>query len=65
MTRLVDKILTWRERAVLSLRFGINDPEHTMGEVARVFKITRERVRQIEKKACKKLLTIAFKEEAK
>jgi RNA polymerase primary sigma factor len=45
-----------REKRILSLRFGLdNDSSHTLEEVGKVFKVTRERVRQIEAKALKKL----------
>ncbi len=48
--------LTEREQTVLKMRFGIDmDAEHTLEEVGRVFKVTRERIRQIEAKALKKL----------
>jgi RNA polymerase primary sigma factor len=46
-----------REREVLSLRFGLADGEaHTLSEVAQVFGISRERVRQIERQAIFRLL---------
>ena len=48
--------LTEREKKILVLRFGINDSyPRTLEEVGKVFKVTRERVRQIEAKALKKL----------
>jgi RNA polymerase primary sigma factor len=48
--------LTEREKKILMLRFGINDDcPRTLEEVGNVFRVTRERVRQIEAKALKKL----------
>jgi DNA-directed RNA polymerase sigma subunit (sigma70/sigma32) len=48
--------LTDRERKILMLRFGVMDGSaRTLEEVGNVFKVTRERVRQIEAKALKKL----------
>jgi len=48
--------LSKRERAVLEMRFGLKDGEsHTLEEVGRAFGVTRERVRQIESKALRKL----------
>jgi RNA polymerase primary sigma factor len=48
--------LTEREKKILVLRFGIQDGSaRTLEEVGNVFKVTRERVRQIEAKALKKL----------
>jgi RNA polymerase primary sigma factor len=49
-------ILTDREREVLELRFGLVDgKDHTLEEVSRYFDVTRERIRQIEAKALRKL----------
>jgi RNA polymerase primary sigma factor len=48
--------LTDREAEVLKMRFGLMDSnEHTLEEVGQRFKVTRERIRQIEAKALKKL----------
>ena len=48
--------LTPRERDVLKMRFGLDDGyPHTLEEVGRHFEVTRERIRQIEAKALKKL----------
>ena len=48
--------LSDREREVLELRFGLRDGrEHTLEEVSRYFDVTRERIRQIEAKALRKL----------
>ena len=45
-----------RERDVLKVRYGIgSDRAHTLEEVGREFKVTRERIRQIEAKALRKL----------
>ena len=45
-----------REREVLEMRFGLTDgQEHTLEEVSRFFDVTRERIRQIEAKALRKL----------
>jgi len=50
------EVLTERERDVLELRFGLKDgQDHTLEEVSRYFDVTRERVRQIEAKALRKL----------
>lgn len=49
-------VLTERERQVLELRYGLLDGvEHTLEEISRYFNITRERVRQIEARALRKL----------
>ncbi len=49
-------LLTERERQTLELRFGLmGGREHTLDEVSRFFGVTRERVRQIESKALRKL----------
>ena len=48
--------LTPREQKVLELRFGLNDGRpRTLEEVGKVFDVTRERIRQIEAKALRKL----------
>jgi len=70
--REVLKTLTPREEKVLKMRFGIDvASEHTLEEVGKDFSVTRERIRQIEVKAlkklrhpsrCKKLLTFFEKE---
>ena len=50
------EILTEREKTVLILRYGLEDDrQRTLEEVGQFFGVTRERVRQIEKKALKKL----------
>ena len=48
--------LTEREQEVLRLRFGLDDGEsRTLEEVGEIFHVTRERIRQIEAKALRKL----------
>jgi len=50
------KTLTYREREIVKLRYGIGDGyTYTLEEVGRIFKVTRERVRQVEAKAIRKL----------
>ncbi len=48
--------LSYREREIIKLRYGIGDGyTYTLEEVGRIFKVTRERVRQVEAKAIRKL----------
>ena len=55
-TRTVLRTLTPREEKVLRMRFGIGEKaDHTLEEVGRDFSVTRERIRQIEAKALRKL----------
>jgi len=50
------KTLTYREREIIKLRYGIGDGyTYTLEEVGRIFRVTRERVRQVENKAIRKL----------
>jgi RNA polymerase primary sigma factor len=50
------KTLTYREREIIRLRYGFGDGySYTLEEVGRIFRVTRERVRQIEAKAVRKL----------
>jgi RNA polymerase primary sigma factor len=55
VTNVLDT-LTFREREIIKLRYGIGDGyTYTLEEVGRIFRVTRERVRQIEAKAVRKL----------
>ena len=55
VVQLLDR-MNERERKILALRFGLSDGvTHTLGETAKMFGITRERVRQIESAALEKL----------
>ena len=49
------KTLTPREQQVLRMRFGLDGTEHTLEEIGRYFNVTRERIRQIESKALRRL----------
>jgi RNA polymerase primary sigma factor len=54
--RVALDFLTERERQVLEMRFGLKDgKDHTLEEVGKYFGVTRERIRQIEAKALRKL----------
>ena len=59
LTEKTDSILntlTSREEKIMKMRFGIGDEvEHTLEEIGRAFKVSRERIRKIEKKALKRL----------
>lgn len=49
-------VLDWREREIIKLRYGLENGEiHTLDEVGKIFSVSRERVRQIERKAMQKL----------
>ena len=53
---VVLKTLSYREREIIKLRYGIGDGyTYTLEEVGRIFKVTRERVRQVEAKAIRKM----------
>jgi RNA polymerase primary sigma factor len=50
------KSLSYREREIIKLRYGLGDGySYTLEEVGHIFKVTRERIRQIEAKAVRKL----------
>ena len=49
------KSLTPREEVILKLRYGFDGPEQTLEQVGNKYNITRERIRQIEAKALRKL----------
>jgi hypothetical protein len=59
LTRAIEKLLdtlTYREREITKLRFGLGDGfTYTREEVGRIFKVTADRVKEIEKKAIRKL----------
>src|SRR3984957_6263032 len=55
LTRKVLATLTPREEQILRMRFGIGQTDCTLEEVGKVFAVTRERIRQIEAKALRKL----------
>jgi RNA polymerase primary sigma factor len=56
MNNALTSVLSKREESIVRLRFGIDgEREHTLEEVGQEFKVTRERIRQIEVKAIKKL----------
>jgi RNA polymerase primary sigma factor len=54
-TRELLKLLSDREQKILRMRFGIDEDEHTLAEVGASMSLTRERIRQIEVKALRKL----------
>jgi RNA polymerase primary sigma factor len=48
--------LTYREREIIKLRYGLCDGHpYTLEETGKIFKVTRERIKQIESKATRKL----------
>jgi RNA polymerase primary sigma factor len=60
-TRELLKLLTPREEQVLRMRFGIDSPgDQTLEDVGKSFELTRERIRQIETKALRKLRLPSF-----
>ena len=55
-TSQVLRMLTPEKSSVIKMRFGLEDgSEHTLEEVGQSFQVTRERIRQIEAKALRKL----------
>ncbi|MFN4245089.1 MAG: sigma-70 family RNA polymerase sigma factor [Brevinematia bacterium] len=66
LSEVIDQVLSTlpkREQKVLRMRFGLEDGYvHTLEEVGYIFKVTRERIRQIETKALKKLKSSGVKE---
>lgn len=64
-TLLGDKKINDREREVIKLRFGFYDRKYTLQEVGDMLGVTRERIRQIEKKALMKLRKTATRKNAK
>ncbi|MCG8648781.1 MAG: sigma-70 family RNA polymerase sigma factor, partial [Pirellulales bacterium] len=53
---LLNTKLSWREREIIRLRFGLGDGHcYTLADIAEVFQVTRERIRQIERRAIGKL----------
>lgn len=56
LLEMLDDRLNWREREIIKLRFGLGDGyRYRLEQVAQVFQVTRERIRQIEKRAMQKL----------
>jgi RNA polymerase primary sigma factor len=56
LRELLESTLSWREREIIKLRYGLGDGyNYTLEEVAYIFRVTRERIRQIEQRAISKL----------
>lgn len=52
----INEFLTEKEKEVIALRFGVYDGiEHTLEQIGNAFGVTRERIRQIEAKALRKM----------
>ena len=49
------RYLSYRERQIIKLHFGLGDQEYTLDEIGTLFQLSRERIRQIEAKAIRKL----------
>lgn len=55
-SKSISETLTEREKEVIALRFGVYDGiEHTLAEIGELYEVSRERIRQIEAKALKKM----------
>ena len=55
-TKILSNFNSWREERVLRMRFGVGmNTDHTLRRVGLQFSVTRERIRQIEAKALRKL----------
>jgi len=64
LRKQIDKLfsfLTPREQQILRMRFGLDDEEHTLKELGQNFSVTRERIRQIETRALRRLRRIGRK----
>ena len=56
LQELLEQKLSWREREIIKLRYGLGDGyNYTLEEIAYVFQVTRERIRQLEARAVGKL----------
>lgn len=56
LQQMLRQKLSWREREIINLRYGIGDGCcYTLEQVAHIFQVTRERIRQIEKRAMQRL----------
>lgn len=63
LTQILGSVLTERERNVITMRYGLDNGEpHTLEEVSGLFNLSRERVRQIQSKAIRKLRRAAISE---
>lgn len=55
--------LTQRERKIIGLHFGLGGETHTLDEIAKVFQVTKERIRQIEARAIRRLRSSGWLDE--